>query len=399
MADIKDKKRVLVAMSGGVDSSVAAALLKKDGYEVEGAYMKNFSPESWQGVISKDCPWENDVKDVEKVCKKLDISWRSFNFEDEYQGKVIDYFFDEYAKGKTPNPDVMCNKEIKFGVFLQKAKELDFDFIATGHYVRLDRTISRKQHNFLPARKFASLSSRHSAFGETKLSGLQDVPQNSSVSPVLSLFAAKDENKDQSYFLWSLNQEQLKHCLFPIGDYTKPQVRELAREFNLPNSEKKDSQGLCFVGHIKLKEFLSQRLPQKPGVVMTVDGKTVGRHEGVCSYTIGQRKGIGLPNGPYFVADKDAEKNILFITNDEKDLYKDSLIIGEVNWISGKKPNIPLRIMVKIRYRAKSVPAMLSQVESGIYKLVFDEPQRAIASGQSAVIYNKEEMLGGGIIQ
>ena len=373
MVEIKSKKprtkissvrgrRVLVAMSGGVDSSVAATLLKKEGYEVEGAYMKNFSPESWQGVISKDCPWEAEMKDVEQVCKILGIKWRSFNFEEEYQDKVIDYFFDEYALGRTPNPDVMCNKEIKFGIFLQKAKELGFDYIATGHYVRRQEFVDLEPIRY-------------------------------------SLMTAVDENKDQSYFLWALTQEQLKYCLFPISDYTKPQVRKLAREFGLPNSEKKDSQGLCFVGHIKLKDFLNQRLPQKQGVVALSDGKVIGKHDGIYPYTIGQRKGIGLPGGPYFVIDKNPFSKILTITNDEKDLYKKDLVIENVNWISGKQPDSSSKVYVKIRYRAKSVPAMLRNDSKGKYKLIFSEPQRAIAPGQSAVFYSGEEVLGGGIIQ
>jgi len=373
MVEIKSKKprtkissvrgrRVLVAMSGGVDSSVAATLLKKEGYEVEGAYMKNFSPESWQGVISKDCPWEAEMKDVEQVCKILGIKWRSFNFEEEYQDNVIDYFFDEYALGRTPNPDVMCNKEIKFGIFLQKAKELGFDYIATGHYVRRQEFVDLEPIRY-------------------------------------SLMTAVDENKDQSYFLWALTQEQLKYCLFPISDYTKPQVRKLAREFGLPNSEKKDSQGLCFVGHIKLKDFLNQRLPQKQGVVALSDGKVIGKHDGIYPYTIGQRKGIGLPGGPYFVIDKNPFSKILTITNDEKDLYKKDLVIENVNWISGKQPDSPSKVYVKIRYRAKSVPVTIYKLSTNYYELIFKEPQRAIAPGQSAVFYLKDEMLGGGIIQ
>ncbi len=350
-------------MSGGVDSSVAAALLKKEGYEVEGAYMKNFSPESWQGVISKDCPWEQEVRDVEKVCQKLDIPWRSFNFEEEYRDKVINYFFDEYALGRTPNPDVMCNKEIKFGIFLKKARELGFDCIATGHYVR-------KREVFVNSE-------------ETRY----------------SLMTAIDDNKDQSYFLWALTQEQLKYCLFPIGNYKKPQIRELARQFGLPNSEKKDSQGLCFVGHIKLKDFLNQRLPQKQGAVALSDGKVVGEHDGIYPYTIGQRKGIGLPGGPYFVLKKNPFSKTLTITNNEKDLYKKDLAIENVNWISGRQPESSLKVGVKIRYRAKSVPATIYKLSTSRYKLIFKEPQRAIASGQSAVLYLEQEMLGGGIIQ
>ena len=264
-------KKALAAMSGGVDSSVAAALLKEQGFFVTGAYMKNFSEESWSGVVKADCPWQVDMADAKEVCEKLGIEFRSFNFEREYADKVIEYFFSEYERGRTPNPDIMCNKEIKFGLFLQKAMELGFDYVASGHYARITSSSLR-------AHAKQSRGDRHG------LRSRDDVQYE--------LLKGVDQKKDQSYFLSELNQEQLSKILFPIGEYSKPQVRELARKFGLPNAEKKDSQGVCFIGHINLREFLKQRIPERVGEIVTTTGQVIGQHKG--ARTTRSARGRGL---------------------------------------------------------------------------------------------------------
>lgn len=364
----KKKGKVLVMMSGGVDSSVAAALLVKSGFEVEGAYMKNFSPESWQGVLENNCPWEQDVKDVEAVCDKLGIKWRSFNFEPEYKNKVIDYFFREYEAGNTPNPDVMCNKEIKFGIFLQKAIELGFDYVATGHYIQI---------------KNEKLKSKN---------------DKEKVKTIYKLRKSKDEIKDQSYFLWQLDQNQLARAIFPLGPYNKKEVRALAKKFGLPNSAKKDSQGLCFVGHIKLQDFLGQKLPKKPGKIIEKTGKVLGEHDGAHFYTVGQRKGIGLPQGPYYVAERNVETNTLVVDKNPADVLTKECWLYNINWISGQEPKLPLSCGIKIRSQGKEVKAKIFK-DGEELKLVFDIPQFAVASGQSIVFYKRGEMLGGGVVR
>ncbi len=336
------RNKVVVAMSGGVDSSVAAALLKRAGFDVMGAFMKlnNFSSES-----------ETRARRVARI---LDIPFHVFNFEKEFKKRIVDYFLKENKKGLTPNPCVVCNKEIKFGLLLEKALKLDADFIATGHYVRIIKDSSKQAYK---------------------------------------LRMGRDKEKDQSYFLWKLSQRQLKRILFPVGNYERSEVEKLAKKFKLPFSGVRKSQEICFIPKT-IEDFLKRHFKSKPGEIVTEEGKTIGKHQGLWFYTIGQRKGIGLPQGPYYVLDKDLKKNILIVTKNEKDLYKKELVVKNVNWISGKKPKLPLKATVKIRYRHNAVPSTIYPA----YKIVFNKLQRAVTPGQSAVFYRGQEIVGGGII-
>ena len=409
----KNNKKVFVMMSGGVDSSVAALLLKKQEYDVIGVFMRSYNIDGCQ---------ERDAEDARRVAEKLNIPFYVWDFEEEYKKKVVEYMIDGYRQGITPNPDVMCNKEIKFGLFLKRALETGANFVASGHYVRLSRIAFRKQHNFLPARKFASLSPRHSSLcSETKLAGLRDVPRGNPASPSFSLFIAKDKNKDQSYFLWTLTQKQLKHCLFPIGDYLKSETREIARKAGLPTADKKDSQGICFLGKVTLEDFLNQYIPEKRGLVLSASGEVFGEHKGAHFYTIGQRhldikhqasstKG-NINTKPHYVAEKDIRKNTLIIAegSDNPALYKKEIKLMDVNFINsdsrfhayrqaGKIQES--RILARVRYRQPLASARLDFSDDLCCNLIFDEPQKFMASGQSAVFYADDgEMLGGGIIK
>jgi len=359
-------------MSGGVDSSVAALLLKKKGYDVTGVYMKGWS--------LTGCA-EEDAKDARRVAGVLNIPFYVFDFEDEYKKSVVDYMVSGYASGITPNPDVMCNREIKFGLFLKRALQLGADCIATGHYVRL----ANSQWPMVNSKPYA-------------------------IS--YKLLAAKDVNKDQSYFLWTLTQDQLKHCLFPIGNYTKPQVRALAKKYGLPTAEKPDSQGVCFVGEIDVAGFLKEKLGKNPGPIKTIDGKTIGTHDGAIFYTIGQRKGIGIKGSLtgeqgkiYYVAAKDIDANTLWVAEGESQkLFSKELIAKDISWISGKQPKLPLKCLARIRYRQLLQNCVISSANNELKTnkrifVDFSSPQRAITPGQSAVFYDQKGiMLGGGII-
>jgi len=353
---MNSKKKVVIAMSGGIDSSVAAALLK----DVSGVFMKLFSTSS-RGS-------EERAKEVAQILK---IPFSVLNFEKEFKKKVIDDFLAAYKKGLTPNPCVVCNKEIKFGLLLEKALALGADYIATGHYAKKQKIENRKQ----------------------KIE--------------YKLLKAKDREKDQSYFLWQLNQNQLKHILFPVGGYTKEEVKKLAKKFKLPVLKIKESQEICFVSKT-INGFLNRHLKPKPGKIIwatpdVAQPKIVGEHQGLIFYTIGQRKGLGLSGGPWYVLDKDFKKNLLIVTQNQKDLYKKELICEKVNWISGKPPKLPLKVKAKIRYRHQPASAKIIKPETWNrkhkkYKIVFSRAQRAITPGQSVVFYSGQELLGGGII-
>lgn len=350
-------KVVFVAMSGGVDSSVAAALLVKQGYAAVGVYMKNWSGDDYG--IQADCPWEKDQKDAEAVCKQLNIPFRSFNFEREYRTQVVEYFFSEYAKGRTPNPDVMCNQQIKFGLFLQKAISEGAELIATGHYA-------------------------------------QAVKSGKS----FRLLKGLDEHKDQSYFLYRLTQEQLAKTLFPIGNLAKTEVRKIAKELNLPTAQKPDSQGICFIGEINVLNFLKARLPEKVGSIIDIDTNAqVGKHIGAYFYTIGQREGlhIGGQKIPYFVVSTDVNKNIVYVGHghNHPKLMQTRALLEELHLIN--KP-ISSTLQASIRYRHKPKAGKLLRANAGQYYFEFDQPQRAITPGQSLVLYQAEECLGGGVI-
>ncbi|MDP3697800.1 MAG: tRNA 2-thiouridine(34) synthase MnmA [Candidatus Taylorbacteria bacterium] len=345
-------KKVYVAMSGGVDSSVAAALLKEKGHDVTGVFFKPWQPEAGLAF----CNWQKDRQDAMAVTEVLGIPFKTWDFSKEYKNKVGDYMIEAYRKGTTPNPDVMCNKEIKFGLFLKKALKERVDFIATGHYVR----VAKKNKSYL-------------------------------------LKQAKDKNKDQSYFLWTLTQKELERTLFPVGNYTKPEVRKLAKKFGLPTFDKKDSQGVCFIGQLDMKEFLKKYIDSKQGnIILSETGQVIGEHDGAAYYTTGQRHGLNISNGggPYYVSDKDLKKNLVFVTKDEKKLGRKEIAVIDINWIGPIKKT---GIKIKARYSTLSMPAEISIKGSSI-KIKTIKPIRAVTPGQSVVFYRGQEMLGGGII-
>lgn len=348
------RKRVIVGLSGGVDSSVAAALLKKQGYEVIGVFMRNWS----EDVGDFSCSWSEDLEDARRVAQLLDIRFYVWNFEKEYKSEVISYFFKEYQAGRTPNPDVMCNREIKFKIFLEKALKFGADYLATGHYARISKR-----------------------------------------AKLFHLLKGKDSNKDQSYFLCTLGQKELSKSLFPVGDYTKPQIRKLAKQFKLPTFSKPDSQGICFIGEIDVRDLLKRNLKMKKGNIVDTKGNILGKHEGLPLYTIGQRGGLEIGgNGPYYVVDKNEKKNLVIVSNDPNDklLWKKEFIIN--NLTKTYKMTFPKKAQVSIRYRHPAYAAQLFLINKSSIKVVFDKPQRAITPGQLAVIYKDEELLGSGII-
>ncbi len=354
-----DKKRVVLGMSGGVDSSVAALLLKRQGYEVVGLFMKNWDESDENG----DCMATYEYQDVVRVAEQIGISYYSVNFVDEYWDRVFTYFLDEYRAGRTPNPDVMCNKEIKFKAFLDHARKMGADYIATGHYARLEEEGDYRR-----------------------------------------LLRGVDPVKDQTYFLNALSQEQLRDVIFPLGNMQKEEVRRIAKEEGLATAEKKDSVGICFIGDRDLKKFLSKYLPARPGDIKRLNGEVVGSHDGLMYYTLGQRRGLGIGgNGePWYVVGKDVENNVLFAEqgNDHPALFCWGLSASDVNWIREEIPSLPLNCEVQYRYNQDALPARVEQHPSGKGLVVwFESPQRAVAPGQAIVFYDGDECLGGGIIE
>ncbi len=354
------KKRVVVGMSGGVDSSVAALLLKQQGYEVIGLYMLNWEEEDENGV----CSAVNDYEDVKRVCNLLDIPYYTVNFAKEYLDRVFSEFLKEYQMGRTPNPDVLCNREIKFGPFLEYAKKLGADYIATGHYARVERK-NGKTH----------------------------------------LLKGVDGNKDQTYFLNALNQKQLECVLFPVGELQKSEVRKIATENKLNTATKKDSTGICFIGERRFRQFLQNYIPAKEGEFRTVDGKVVGKHEGAMFYTLGQRKGlniggqVGGSNGRWFVFDKDVKNNIVYVSQGENDrLYSRALITRNVNWIPSLPKQKNFKCMAKFRYRQPDQEVTVFIKENEVL-VEFAQKQRAVTCGQYVVFYKGDECLGGGKIE
>ena len=365
--------KVMIGLSGGVDSAVAAYLLKKQGYEVVGGFMRN-----WDAIANGDflgnptlndscCPQEKDYEDAKEVAKILGIELLRIDFIKEYWDYVFSYFLEEYNKGRTPNPDIFCNKYIKFDAFLKFARDQGCDFIATGHYAkRVDKE-----------------------------------------DGVVELHKAYDLNKDQTYFLSQINNDQIASCLFPLGDIDKPKVREIAKELNLNVADKKDSTGVCFIGERNFKEFLKNYIPANKGKIIDINSnEVVGEHDGVMYYTIGQRKGLGIGGisgrepRSWFVCYKDVKNNILYVADEKEDehLFSDRAIIKNINWLA-ERTNDPLHVGCKFRYRQQDNGVTLKFIDDDTIELIFDEPYKAVTTGQAAVFYMGTRMLGGGIIE
>lgn len=357
-----NQKHVIVGISGGVDSAVAALLLKQQGYQVSGIFMQN-----WQADIDDPyCTADQDLRDAKAVCAEIGIPLQTVNFATEYWQRVFDIFLDEYSAGRTPNPDILCNKEIKFKAFLDYSIQIGADFIATGHYVR--KTLVENKYQLLKG---------------------------------------VDPTKDQSYFLYTLGQNQLQYSLFPVGHLKKKEVREIAHAAGLVNQAKKDSTGICFIGERKFKQFLSEYLLAQPGDIVDVNGKIIGRHDGLMFYTLGQRQGLGIgglkgaSEAPWYVVRKDIENNKLMIAQDSSHPYLMSKILfcKDLHWVLGEAPAEQFACRAKIRYRQADQECIVRQMEKDVYEVVFVDLQRAITPGQAVVFYDGEVCLGGGTIK
>lgn len=360
---MNSKIRVIVGMSGGVDSSVSAYLLQQQGYDVVGLFMKN-----WEEDDNEEyCSAASDLADAQAVCDKLGIKLLTINFAAEYWDNVFEHFLAEYRAGRTPNPDILCNKEIKFKAFLDYAAEdLGADYIATGHYVR-----KREQNG------------------------------------KVELLRGLDKNKDQSYFLYTLSETQISKSLFPVGELEKPQVRKIAEQLDLVTATKKDSTGICFIGERKFRDFLARYLPAQSGFIRTVDGEVIGEHQGLMYHTLGQRKGLGIgglknaDETPWYVVDKDIAHNELIVAqgHDHPALFSGGLIAGQLHWVDRQPLTTSLRCTVKTRYRQQDIPCQINPINEQQIEVIFDEPVAAVTPGQSAVFYLNEVCLGGGIIE
>ncbi len=370
------KEKIIIGMSGGVDSSVAALLLIEQGFEVEGLFMKNWEEDDDEQY----CAAAEDLKDASAICHTLNIKLHTINFSSEYWDRVFQHFLDEYSAGRTPNPDILCNKEIKFRAFLEHAKTLGAKKIATGHYVR------------------TRVSDTHASGNKTQLHKIQ--------LPRIQLLRGLDNNKDQSYFLHALNQYQLSHTIFPIGEFDKTVIRELAKKNNLITHDKKDSTGICFIGERRFATFLEKFLPAKPGEIHTIDGESIGTHNGLMYYTLGQRKGLGIgglkesDEDPWYVVGKDMRNNILIVAqgHNHPAMFHNTLVASQINWIIDQEP-ANSKLTAKIRYRQSDQHCTLSKIGNRRYHISFDQAQRAITPGQSIVFYQDEVCLGGGIIE
>ncbi|PTX91285.1 tRNA 2-thiouridine(34) synthase MnmA [Opitutus sp. ER46] len=364
-------------MSGGVDSSVAALRLQQQGHAIVGAYMKNWINED--NVIG-ECPWQQDIEDARAVCDRLGIEFRVVNLMREYRERIVQYLLDGYAHGQTPNPDVMCNREIKFGVFRAWARDHGFSAVATGHYARRVEVPAPSPTPGAPA------------------------GAGPAATPTCQLWEGADKNKDQSYFLALLNQEQLRDALFPIGDLPKPELRRLAREAGLPTADKKDSQGICFIGEVKMADFLRAYVPDAPGPILrATDGKELGQHRGLHFYTIGQRRGIGVPSNTnheaYVVVGKRAADRALLVAFDHPDapgLFQSEVRVHSLSWI-GTPLTTPGALEARVRYRDPRVPIEFIPEGGGTARVRFRDPQRGLATGQILALYAGEQLLGGGI--
>lgn len=357
------QKKVIVGMSGGVDSSVSAWLLQQQGYQVEGLFMKNWEEDDGEEY----CTAADDLADAQAVCDKLGMKLHKVNFAAEYWDNVFEHFLEEYKAGRTPNPDILCNKEIKFKAFLEfAAEDLGADYIATGHYVR-----------------------RQDSNGQSQL------------------LRGLDGNKDQSYFLYTLSHQQIAQSLFPVGELSKPEVRRIAEQLELVTAKKKDSTGICFIGERKFRDFLGRYLPAQPGAIVTVDGVTVGEHQGLMYHTLGQRKGLGIGgmkesnDDPWYVVDKDVANNRLIVAQgaDHPRLMSVGLIAQQLHWVDRQVLREPLQCVVKTRYRQEDIPCVITPLDSDRIEVRFEQPVAAVTPGQSAVFYLGEVCLGGGIIE